>query len=126
MNNQEIAEIIEKAHDVMVERGRTTGELIDPDTCKVCLLGAIGVAGIGEEELKKTHYDEFYAGGKLRPVVKELVKDLPDAKLQAMSWGRLREYLDHTDLYDFNDNYADTWDVLDLFKRTANRLKDAA
>ncbi|QGJ97089.1 hypothetical protein SEA_PETTERN_43 [Mycobacterium phage PetterN] len=126
MNNQEISEIIEKAHDVMVERGRTTGQLIDPDTCKVCLLGAIGVAGIGEEELKKTHYDEFYVGGKLRPVVKELVKDLPDAKLQAMSLGSLREYLDHTDLYDFNDNYADTGDVLDLFKRTANRLKDAA
>ncbi|AGT11923.1 hypothetical protein O156_gp54 [Mycobacterium phage LittleCherry] len=128
MNNLEIAEIVEKAHDEMAARGRTTGNLIDPETCEVCLLGAVGVAGIGEEELKKTLYEEFYYGGKLHPVVKELVKDLPDSALQAMygSTAPLRSDLFYDDLYHFNDTHATTEQVLDLFKTTAKRLKEAA
>ncbi|ALH46889.1 hypothetical protein AVU87_gp56 [Mycobacterium phage Theia] len=128
MNSNEIAEIVEKAHDEMVARGRTTGNLIDPETCEVCLLGAVGVAGIGEEKLKKTLYEEFYYGGKLHPVVKELVKDLPDSALQEMygSPAPLRSHLFYDDLYCFNDTYATTEQVLDLFKTTAKRLKEAA
>ncbi|AEJ93566.1 hypothetical protein SEA_JABIRU_40 [Mycobacterium phage Jabiru] len=129
MNNLEIAEIIEKAHDEMVARGRTTGDLIDTETCKVCLLGAVGVAGIGEEELKRTLYDEFRNGGKLHPVVKEIVKDLPDSAVRAMYgvYAPYRSELSYSDLYDFNDNYAPSdAAVLDLFKTTAKRLKEAA
>ncbi|QGJ92213.1 hypothetical protein SEA_MARYSWELL_38 [Mycobacterium phage MarysWell] len=130
MNNNEIVEVIEKARAEMVQRGRTTGQLVDSD-CQVCLLGAVGIAVLGgaDELLKRTFkegYELFYLG-EVAPVVDELVKDLPRSFVANIYETAIPpDDLSYADLYEFNDSYATTDDVLELFDRTVSRLKESA
>ncbi|QGH75383.1 hypothetical protein SEA_BLUEFALCON_38 [Mycobacterium phage Bluefalcon] len=128
MNNNEIVEVIEKARAEMVQRGRTTGQLVDSD-CKVCLLGAVGIAVFGgaDELLKRTIKEgyELFCLGEVAPVVDELVKDLPRSFVAGIC-AIPPDDLSYADLYEFNDVYATTDDVLELFDRTVSRLKESA
>lgn len=89
---------LKKTREILEKRGRTSGDLIDRGTCRVCLLGAIGLAVLGDEFEDYPDYAHFHSGGAASPVVDELLKYV------SKHWGS------YEDIYRFNDVTASTDD----------------
>lgn len=122
-----VLEQLKKTREILATRGRTTGELIDRETCKVCLLGAIGLAVLGDEFEEDPDYryfahpDRDWDGepdrtGAAIEVVDALLKERPRG-----GWDD-----SYTDLYLFNDTEAQNdEEVFALIDRAIQRAGDS-
>ncbi|OBJ40266.1 hypothetical protein A5630_25280 [Mycolicibacterium mucogenicum] len=109
-----IAEIIEnlkRTKEVLKERGRTTGKLVDPETGCACLLGGIGIAVVGDAFLESADaegwiddYSPFYPNGAARAEVLALLDVMTDDELRHLGYSRY-DTNDCT-VFRYNDNYA--------------------
>lgn len=115
-----IADDIAKIKDVLLERGRNKGELEDPDTGKVCLVGAIGAAnGIQLTQTQNGYTEdrgEAYQEVMALPVamfIKEQISD--NTKHTAASV-----------VYRFNDNAELDSEVFDFLDEAQIAAKEQA
>lgn len=125
-----VLEQLQKTREVLAERGRTKKKFIDSETCEVCLLGAIGIAAIGDEFEKHPSYYPFYnpegygsayakySPGAARGAALAMSAELP------LGWQGMSAA---TGLYEFNDAPDTTdEDVFDLIDRAIETRKAAA
>lgn len=125
-----VLEQLQKTREVLEERGRTKKKFIDSETCEVCLLGAAGIAAIGDEFEKHPSYYPFYnpegygtAYAEYSPGAALGVALAMNAELP-FNWRRTSAA---TGLYEFNDHPSTTdEDVFDLIDRAIETRKAAA
>ncbi|WP_078323643.1 DUF6197 family protein [Mycobacteroides salmoniphilum] len=125
-----VLEQLQKTREVLAARGRTTRRFIDSDTCEVCLLGAAGIAVLGDEFVKYPSFYPFYDGadfdpedqvynpGAAREVARAINAELPAERQRSLV---------SSGLYEFNDAPTTTdEDVFDLIDRAIETRKAAA
>lgn len=123
-----VLEQLQKTREVLAERGRTRQTLINRNTCEVCLLGAVGIAVLGEAfEQAPTHLP-FRAGQP--ETLQELKHRRGEASEVANALAAelgLAYEATYPDLYRFNDREITTdEDVFDLIDRAIETRKAAA
>lgn len=124
-----ILEQLKKTREVLEERGRTTNTFIN-ENCEVCVLGAVGVAVLGEVFESDPSFYPFYSGEPKDEFEQQRRRGAASEVVQAIAgelqipWPRTPDY---GDLYIFNDR-AETTDeeVFDLIDRAIETRKAAA
>lgn len=126
--NNTLRDQLVRTKEELVTRGRTTSVLVDEETGCCCLLGAVGLAVLGEETWRQKtkdkygntdlSYDPFWDGvGEASAVVAALTEQLPDEFLVEV-YGRADDLrLDYGSVYSFNDSFADDEQVFELIDR---------
>lgn len=102
-----IVDVLKKAKQELISRGRTAGVLIDDTGC-VCALGAVGVVVVGEEPMRDADYRAFEFEGEAAHVV---------AALADATGYQVRSAVGA--VFCFNDNHKPGNDqpILDLFDK---------
>lgn len=124
-----VLEQLQKTREVLAERGRIKKKFIDEESCEVCLLGAIGVAVLGEEFEASPAFYPFYdprnfhkGDASLNPGAAYEAALAISAELPAAY-----QITSPYQLYEFNDAPATTdEDVFDLIDRAIETRKAAA
>lgn len=123
-----VLEQLQKAREVLAERGRGVGALISPITGKVCLLGAVGIAVAGEDfrsEYAGDGYEVFRSGKPGFDVVAGLAEQIVALKKSP----RIPPVISATPaetVYRFNDRGATDEDVFEVIDRAIEARKAAA
>lgn len=123
-----VLEQLQKAREELAERGRTTRELINKDTCEVCLLGAVGIAVLGAEFEQEPTHVPFWPGEPQNARESEYHRGAAYEVAQALAAELGLPYeAGYSDLYLFNDALDTTdEDVFDLIDRAIEARKEAA
>lgn len=123
-----ILEQLQRAREELAERGRTTRELINKDTCEVCLLGAVGIAVLGAEFEQDPTHVPFWPGEPQNARESEYHRGAAYEVARALAAELGLPYeAGYPDLYLFNDALDTTdEDVFDLIDRAIEARKEAA
>ena len=117
-SSTEVAANLEKAKGIFQTRGRAVGTLIN-GVGECCPLGAVGLAVVGDkliQEMKFTSvYDHFMPEGDAYQEVQALDRSIPREVMD-----RTHEPL--TNVYRFNDRYANDQMIMELFNRAIESL----
>jgi hypothetical protein len=116
--NQEVVANLRRAKEIFQTRGRAVGTLIN-GVGECCPLGAVGLAVVGDkliQEMKFTSvYDHFMPEGDAYQEVQALDRSIPREVMD-----RTHEPL--TNVYRFNDRYANDQMIMELFNRAIESL----